>query len=49
MCQFHYFVFTLSLGDEIEILTRTNKENDWWEGKLQGRIGIFPANYVKVM
>lgn len=36
-------------GDRIEIRTRTQTEDDWWEGVLNGRIGIFPANYVKVL
>lgn len=36
-------------GDRIEIRTRTGKQDDWWEGVINGRIGIFPANYVKVL
>jgi hypothetical protein len=35
-------------GDTITILTRTETQEDWWEGKLGDRIGIFPANYVKL-
>lgn len=33
-------------GDRIEVLTRTDSQNDWWEGRLKGKVGIFPANYV---
>ncbi len=36
-------------GAVIIILTRSSSQNDWWEGRLQGRVGIFPANYVKVL
>ncbi|XP_014676212.1 PREDICTED: SH3 domain-containing YSC84-like protein 1 [Priapulus caudatus] len=34
-------------GDLINLLTQTQYDFDWWEGELHGRIGIFPANYVK--
>ena len=36
-------------GQIIQVLTRTEDQNDWWEGKLEDRVGIFPANYVKLM
>ena len=36
-------------GQMIYVITRTDTQNDWWEGKLEGRVGIFPANYVKVL
>ncbi|XP_035666464.1 SH3 domain-containing YSC84-like protein 1 [Branchiostoma floridae] len=35
-------------GDKITVLTRTHTQNDWWEGRLKGRKGIFPANYVQL-
>jgi hypothetical protein len=31
---------------QITVLTRTASQNDWWEGQIFDRIGIFPANYV---
>lgn len=40
---------SLLTGDLIEVLTRTDTQEDWWEGQLVssgragGRIGIFPA------
>lgn len=34
-------------GDCIEIVKRTDSKEDWWTGKIKGREGIFPANYVK--
>ena len=36
-------------GQVIKIITRTDKQFDWWEGKIDDRVGIFPANFVKVL
>ena len=36
-------------GQVIYVITRTDSQQDWWEGKLEDRVGIFPANYVKMM
>ncbi|XP_014906612.1 SH3 domain-containing YSC84-like protein 1 isoform X1 [Poecilia latipinna] len=34
-------------GDRITVITKTNSQYDWWEGQLDnGRVGIFPANFV---
>lgn len=34
-------------GDRIKVITKSDSQNDWWEGQLDdGRVGIFPANYV---
>ncbi|KAK6597873.1 BAR domain-containing protein [Botrytis cinerea] len=35
-------------GETIEIVTRTSNENEWWIGKIHGKQGQFPGNYVKV-
>ncbi|RFU77572.1 hypothetical protein TARUN_4654 [Trichoderma arundinaceum] len=35
-------------GDIIEIIQRTQNENEWWTGKVNGRQGQFPGNYVKL-
>ncbi|OTB16649.1 hypothetical protein K445DRAFT_296222 [Daldinia sp. EC12] len=35
-------------GDIIEIVSRTQNENEWWVGKCHGKQGQFPGNYVKV-
>ncbi|KAJ6665919.1 hypothetical protein lerEdw1_001391 [Lerista edwardsae] len=37
---------TFKVGDKIRVTTKTDSQFDWWEGSLQGRTGIFPANYV---
>lgn len=36
-------------GQRITVLTRTESQNDWWEGRVNDKTGIFPANYVKVL
>ncbi|XP_038865161.1 SH3 domain-containing YSC84-like protein 1 isoform X2 [Salvelinus namaycush] len=33
-------------GDRITVVTKTESQYDWWEGTLNGRTGIFPANFV---
>ncbi|XP_028445964.1 SH3 domain-containing YSC84-like protein 1 [Perca flavescens] len=34
-------------GDRITVVTKTDSEYDWWEGRLEdGTVGIFPANFV---
>ncbi|RKO90168.1 hypothetical protein BDK51DRAFT_19333 [Blyttiomyces helicus] len=32
--------------DKIEVVTRTENVNDWWTGRLRGKVGQFPGNYV---
>ncbi|KAG0345601.1 hypothetical protein BG004_003482 [Podila humilis] len=33
--------------DRIEIVERTPNAEDWWTGKLNGKQGLFPGNYVQ--
>lgn len=35
-------------GDVIEIISRTQNENEWWTGRVSGRQGQFPGNYVRL-
>lgn len=35
-------------GQWIDVITRTGSDFDWWEGRIGDRVGIFPANYVRV-
>ncbi|CAK7220832.1 BAR adaptor protein Hob1 [Sporothrix bragantina] len=39
---------SFTAGDVIEIVTRSDNVNEWWTGKLHGRQGQFPGNYVQV-
>lgn len=34
-------------GDRIMIVKKTNTDQDWWVGELNGKRGNFPANYCK--
>lgn len=36
---------SLAVGDVIEFLDEV--EEGWWRGKLSGRIGVFPSNFVE--
>ncbi|KAG9690563.1 hypothetical protein KCU95_g10220, partial [Aureobasidium melanogenum] len=35
-------------GDRIKVVKKTGSTDDWWEGELNGVLGSFPANYVKL-
>ncbi|KAL7903262.1 BAR domain-containing protein [Trichoderma sp. SZMC 28014] len=35
-------------GDVIEIVQRTKNDNEWWTGKINGKQGQFPGNYVQL-
>lgn len=39
---------TFKAGDVIQIVSRTEDQNGWWSGVLNGVQGVFPGNYVKV-
>ncbi|KAF8550314.1 BAR-domain-containing protein [Imleria badia] len=34
-------------GDRIEIVKKTESQEDWWTGRLNGAEGVFPGNYVQ--
>ncbi|EIW86340.1 BAR-domain-containing protein [Coniophora puteana RWD-64-598 SS2] len=34
-------------GDRIEILKKTDSQEDWWTGRVNGQEGVFPGNYVQ--
>jgi hypothetical protein len=35
---------SLEVGDLVDV---TEMQDDWWIGKLNGKMGIFPSNFVK--
>ncbi|KAL4796269.1 BAR domain-containing protein [Aspergillus venezuelensis] len=39
---------SFSAGEVIEIIQRTDNTNEWWTGRVDGREGQFPANYVQL-
>jgi len=36
-------------GDIIDITEKTQSQNDWWKGSINGKSGSFPANYVQML
>ncbi|CCE66096.1 hypothetical protein TPHA_0O01280 [Tetrapisispora phaffii CBS 4417] len=36
-------------GDVIAILKKSDSQDDWWTGRVNGKEGIFPANYVELV
>jgi len=34
-------------GDRIEIVKKSDSQEDWWTGRLNGAEGVFPGNYVQ--
>jgi len=40
---------SFSKGDVIIITQKSDSSNDWWKGKIRGRQGIFPANFVELV
>ncbi|KAI9835037.1 MAG: hypothetical protein M1819_002589 [Sarea resinae] len=39
---------SFTTGDIIEIVQRTANDNEWWSGRVHGREGQFPGNYVQL-
>ncbi|KAJ7814141.1 hypothetical protein B0H14DRAFT_3748204 [Mycena olivaceomarginata] len=40
---------SFSKGDVIVITKRSESTDDWWTGTVDGRRGIFPANFIEVV
>ncbi|XP_076648923.1 uncharacterized protein LOC143356814 isoform X3 [Halictus rubicundus] len=40
---------TLTEGDIITLLSRDAPDKGWWIGKLKGKVGLFPDNFVEVI
>uniref|UniRef100_A0A182IDC1 SH3 domain-containing protein n=1 Tax=Anopheles arabiensis TaxID=7173 RepID=A0A182IDC1_ANOAR len=38
---------TLAVGDVVEFFEEV--EEGWWRGKLNGRVGVFPSNFVEMI
>lgn len=38
---------SFAAGDKIEIVKKTESDQDWWTGRLNGYEGTFPANYTQ--
>ncbi|EJF63900.1 hypothetical protein DICSQDRAFT_82430 [Dichomitus squalens LYAD-421 SS1] len=40
---------SFSKGQVIIVTEKSDDTNTWWKGKLEGREGVFPANFVEVV
>ena len=40
---------TLRVGQVVKILSRQEEDAGWWKGELDGVVGVFPDNFVKVI
>ncbi|GAB6032670.1 SH3-domain kinase binding protein 1 [Chamberlinius hualienensis] len=40
---------TLKEGDTINIISKEIEDKGWWKGELNGRLGVFPDNFVELI
>ena len=40
---------TLNEGDVITVLDKELEDSGWWKGELNGRVGVFPDNFVDLI
>lgn len=40
---------TLEEGQTIQIISREVEDKGWWKGEVDGRTGVFPDNFVKLL
>lgn len=40
---------TLAEGDVVTIISKDAPDRGWWRGELQGRVGLFPDNFVQLL
>lgn len=46
------FSYTAQNSDELtfykgSVITVRSRKGDWWQGELNGKVGVFPNNYVQ--
>lgn len=39
---------SFKVGDRIQIIERSENQDDWWTGKLNGVTGVFPGSYTQL-
>jgi hypothetical protein len=39
---------SFSVGDRIQIIERSESQDDWWTGKVHGLTGSFPGSYTQL-
>ncbi|KAI2800343.1 SH3-domain kinase binding protein 1 [Blomia tropicalis] len=40
---------TIKEGDIITVISKDNEDMGWWKGELNGRIALFPDNFVEII
>ena len=40
---------TLRVGQVVKIINKEEEDPGWWKGELDGVVGVFPNNFVKVI
>ncbi len=40
---------SLEEGQIINIVTKDVEDKGWWKGEVDGRVGVFPDNFVKMI
>lgn len=38
---------TLSSGEIVTVLEKNLEDEGWWKGELNGRVGVFPGEFVR--
>ena len=42
-------MMTLQVGQVVNIITKEVGDAGWWKGELNGVVGVFPENFVKLI
>lgn len=40
---------TLKVGEIVNIINKDAEDPGWWKGELNGKVGVFPDNFVEIM
>ncbi|CAB3372435.1 Hypothetical predicted protein [Cloeon dipterum] len=40
---------TLQVGEIVTILNKDTQEKGWWKGEVNGKVGVFPDNFVEII
>ena len=40
---------SLKEGQTVNIVTKDVEDKGWWKGEVDGRVGVFPDNFVKLI
>lgn len=39
----------LHIGDVVSVLETKTEDNGWWRGEINGKVGLFPDNFVEIL